>query len=83
MRSTRLTAAAAAGSSSRSGASSEFSEYRAIRSKLRGLVHQLEQFDAALLFGRIDVLIAVGDIQINRQFFAMLGYRLVRSAIAW
>jgi hypothetical protein len=71
MRSTRLTAAAAAGSSSRSGASSEFSEYSAIRSKLRGLVDQFEQFGAGLLLGRIDVLIALDDIDINGQLVGM------------
>ena len=64
----RVTAAAAAGSSCRSGGSSEFSKYSATRWKAgRRAVHQLEQFGAGLLLGGVDVLVAIDDIQIDRQ----------------
>ena len=61
-----------------SGASSEFSKYSATRWKVGGrAVHQLEQLRAGLLLGRIDVLVALHDIEIDRQPLLPLGQRRV------
>ncbi len=56
----------------------EFSKYSATCGKsLRGHVHQLEQFGSGLLFGRIDVLVALDDVDVDGQVIGVLRERLV------
>ncbi len=40
-------------------------------------MHQLEQFGAGLLLGGIDVLVALHDVDVDRQLAGMRGERLI------
>ena len=77
-RSARWTDAAADGSSGRSGAQNRvFEIHRHARKRRSGDVHQLEQLRAGLLLGGIDVLIALDDVDVDREFFRARRQRLI------